>query len=235
MFRSLLCTLWQKRPQTRRQSFQKIAVAVPPKDFSHEILRSWNVRHLSWFKDSVRQFFGCKNRLKRLWGILLAWHWVLLANVGYLQIASDQGTKCLWLWAFVVLDGFVFLDGGGMLWSSHIAQGRTGLNLQEQLQPKPRVGWLKPVMQLQHLALQIGKYCGDLRFRCFWKRCNMSRLVMTVSSFQAEAPALLVSWTSGRGSLSLLWAASERGEIIWFSSQVRGLLSPARHPTLSRN
>ena len=117
----------------------------------------------------------------------------------------------------------------------HITQGRTGLNLQEQLQPKPRVGWLKPVTQLQHLALQIGKYSGDLRFRSFWKRCNMSRLVMTVSSFQAEAPALLVSWTSGRGSLPLLWAASEHGKIIWFSSQVRGLLSPARHPTQSRN
>ena len=105
----------------------------------------------------------------------------------------------------MVLDGFVFLDGGGMLWSStfkskkaprrHIAQGRTGLNLQEQLQPKPRVGWLKPVTQLQHLALQIDKIPRRFEISKFLEALQHVKTchgVMT-AFFQAEAPALLVS------------------------------------------
>ena len=61
------------------------------------------MRHLSWFKDSVRQFFGCKNGLKRLWGILLAWHWVLwqmLVTCKWVPIKEPNvfDYEPLWYW-----------------------------------------------------------------------------------------------------------------------------------------
>lgn len=52
----------------------KIRSGCASERFSREILRSWNVRHSSWFKDSVRQFFGCKNRYKKGFG---AFCWAL--------------------------------------------------------------------------------------------------------------------------------------------------------------
>ena len=104
MFRSLLCTLWQKRPQTRRRSFQKFAVALPSEGFltwDLEILKCEAFKLVQRLCKAVfwLQEWG-KKALGHFVGVALGFCWQMLVTCKLVPIKEPNvfDYEPLWYW-----------------------------------------------------------------------------------------------------------------------------------------